>query len=226
MMRSSRSAERGQLVGQVPFNLPARFFLGRFLFGHYLLGHNLPGQFPSAETRQDQSVHRRCTRRGWTLIEMLITLSVMGTITVVAVKTLGAMLRAEYTGVEHVARLMTTSRMARQFRADVHAASKVEIAPDLPTKPLLVVTIDDTRQIQYETHASGLLRTDLRANLAPIKELWRLKQASFQCVETSGPPRIVTLVVRTVVTEPGVTSASGATHRELRFDAVISRDRN
>jgi prepilin-type N-terminal cleavage/methylation domain-containing protein len=171
--------------------------------------------------------HRHDTRirSGWTLIEMLVTIAVIATITGVAVKTLAAMLRSERNGVEHVARLATISRLARQFRADIHKASAIEISTDTPSKPLLLVTVNETQQIQYETKPAGLLRTERRANQQPSIELWRLAKTRFQCVESNGPPRMLTLVIGTLEPDPIQGSSPTGTSKELRLDAVVGRDR-
>ena len=165
----------------------------------------------------------RTSRGGWTLIEMLVTISVMGTLTGVAVKTLSAMLQSEFRGVEHVARLATVSKMARQFRTDIHAASKFELA-NVPNKPLLLISVNETRQIQYEIQPAGLLRTEQRGSQSPIRELWRLKQTRFQLEETAGPTRFLTLVVGTLDPHPSQGSSPTATLKELRIDAIVGRD--
>lgn len=168
--------------------------------------------------------HHNRSRTGWTLVEMLVTISVMATMTGIVVKTLTAMLLSERSGIEHVSRLATLSRLARQFRTDVHAAAKLEISSDLPDKPLLLLTIGDNHNIQYESQPLGLLRTERRANQPLSRELWRLKPAQFQCVESTGSPRFLTLVVGTL--EPNARNKSVVpTMKELRIDAAVGRDR-
>lgn len=163
-------------------------------------------------------------RSGWTLIELLVTLSIMGTITGIAVKTLGTLLRSERTGVDHVSQLVAVSQLSRQFRADVHAATTAEIGTDVPTKPLLRIAIGADRQIQYEKQPEGLLRTEQRPHKTPIRHLWRLKQTEFQCVETTGPPRLLTLVIGTLEAIPAK-MGTPTVAKELRIDAIIGRDR-
>ncbi len=166
------------------------------------------------------------TRGGWTLIEMLITLTVMGSVTGIAVKTLGSMLRSERNGIEHVARLATISRLARQFRSDIHAAGTIEINSSEPTRPLLLITVKDSHQIQYAIESFGLLRTERRPNQSPKSEPWRLNHTRFECVESTGPPRILTLVVATLDASPTPGTTPAAALKELRIVAVIGRDRD
>ncbi len=162
-------------------------------------------------------------RNGWTLIEMLVTVAVMAAITGIAVKTLAAMLRSERNGIEHVSRLQTVSRLARQFRSDIHAATAVELGADIPTKPLLLITVGDAHQIQYEKTPQGLLRTERRASQSARLEPWRLSQTEFQCVETPGTPRLLTLIVDTL--EPGPNKGTAPASKEIRIDAVVGRDK-
>jgi prepilin-type N-terminal cleavage/methylation domain-containing protein len=164
------------------------------------------------------------SRRGWTLIEMLVTIAVMGVLTGVAVKTLAAMLKAERAGVEHVARLATISRMARQFRADIHAATAVEIPTDRPAKPLLVVTIGEDHQVHYEPQPQGLLRTELHKSQPGKRELWRLKHTEFQCAASNAAPEVITLIIRTD-SSLAASSTFKPAPKEIQIDAIRGRDR-
>ncbi|MES2792158.1 MAG: hypothetical protein V4719_21255, partial [Planctomycetota bacterium] len=90
---------------------------------------------------------------------------------------------------------MTVSRLARQFRADVHAATDLQLGAADPAKPLLLVTTDGQHQVQYEIRPQGLLRTETGpAPSVPARELLRLKGTRFRIVESPAPPRMVTLV--------------------------------
>lgn len=179
-----------------------------------------------ASTSTYHTRRRQRGRAGWTLIEMLVTLAVMGTLTGIAVKTLTSMLLAERRGVEHVSQLATMSRLARTFRNDVHQSTTYEISAAEPQKPLLLLTLDANHQIHYETQPLGLLRTEHRANQPVARELWRLQPARFRCVESTGPPRLLTLVVGTPEPHPAGTKAPSAASllKELRIDAVVGRN--
>lgn len=168
--------------------------------------------------------HRPRRRPGWTLIEMLVTLAVMGTLTGIAVKTLTSMLLSEHRGIEHVAQLATMARLARTFRNDVHIATGIEISTDEPQKPLLLVAVDANHQIQYETQPLGLLRTERRANQPVSRELWRLKSARFQCVDSTSTPRLLTLLIGTPDVHTAGAKATAPLLKELRIDAVMGRD--
>lgn len=178
----------------------------------------------SRHSRPTQS-SRRFVRRGWSLIEMLVTISVMAALTGIAVQTMAAMLRAERTGTEHVARLANTARLARQFRADVHVAKSIATNTAALDKPLLLIQAADERQIQYQVDPAGLLRTESRPNQPPRREIWRLKQTQFQCLTSAGPPQQLALVMNTVAADFSATPASQpAAQKVLRIEAIVGRD--
>lgn len=164
-------------------------------------------------------------RRGWTLIEMLVTVSVMASITGIAVKLLTTLLRSERNGIEHVTRLTTVSRLSRQFRTDVHAATELQVSADNPQQPLLQITSEDRRQIQYEIQPQGLLRTEQRPDQpVTVKDLLRLKNTRFRVVESPVPPRLLTLIIETPDTFAVDAKQPAGDSRELRIDAIVGRD--
>ncbi|MDB5337329.1 MAG: hypothetical protein JWN70_2948 [Planctomycetaceae bacterium] len=164
-------------------------------------------------------------RRGWTLIEMLVTISVMASITGIAIKILTTLLRAERNGIEHVTRLTTVSRLSRQFRADVRAATELQLSGDNPQQPLLRVTSEDQRQIQYEIHPQGLLRTEKRPGQPlTVTDLLRFKNGRFRIVESPAPPRLLTLVIETPDTFAIGTKQPAGDSRELHIEALVGRD--
>jgi prepilin-type N-terminal cleavage/methylation domain-containing protein len=61
-------------------------------------------------------------RRGYTLIEMLVVITVSTVLLSVAVGVLHVLSRAERSGREHGNRATIVARLADQFRSDVHAA--------------------------------------------------------------------------------------------------------
>lgn len=175
---------------------------------------------PISRIPASRQSHRRAA---WTLIEMLVTIAVMATLTGIAIKTLTSLMLSERRGVEHVSQLATMARIARTFRNDIHLATGAEISSDDPQKPLLQLTLDANHQIQYEIQPLGLLRTERRSNQSVGRELWRLKPARFQCVDSTGPPRQLTLIVGTSEPLSGGKTATPLL-KELRIDAVVGRD--
>lgn len=167
----------------------------------------------------------RHARRGWTLIEMLLTISLIGTLSGVGVKMLASLLRSEHHGIEHVSRLSTISRLSRQFRSDVHAATAVKIAPDSNATPWLQLTTQAGEDIQYQVHSAGLLRTE-KPPTGPVRnDLLRLKGTRFRCLETTTEPRRLTLIIETTAPYPAASKTAAADGgRELHVEAVIGRD--
>ena len=163
-------------------------------------------------------------RSGWTLIEMMVSIAVIGVMTGMSVKLLTTLLNAERNGIAHVTRLATISRLSRQFRADVHAAQTLEMNQADQTQPLVKIVATGGRQIRYEVQPTGLLRTEQSAAQPVIgKELMRLKGSRFRVVDTPGPPRVLTLVVETPDPFAARPALPASPSRELHIDAIVGR---
>ena len=163
-------------------------------------------------------------RRGWTLIEMLVTMMVAGAMTGVSVKMLSTLFHSERTGIEHVTRLTTVSRLSRQFRADIHAATDLQLAGDAQ-QPLVRITSGDQRQIQYARHPQGLLRTEQRpSRTLNNQDLLRLQGSRFRIEDSKRSPRIVTLIIETPDKFPTDAKQPAGTTRELHIEALLGRD--
>ncbi len=163
-------------------------------------------------------------RQGFTLVELLVTLTLVAAMTGTAVKILATLLRSERTGIEHLTRLTTISRLSRHFRTDVHGATDFQLAKT-PQEPLLRITSGDQRQIQYQVHAEGLLRTEQRPS-QPVNshDLLRLKGSRFRIVETSAPTRLLTLILETPDEFAIDAKQPAGPARELHVEAVVGRD--
>ena len=62
-------------------------------------------------------------RRGYSLIEMIVVMTVGATLMGIAVTLLGVLLQAERDGRTHIGQNASLNRLADQFRRDVHAAA-------------------------------------------------------------------------------------------------------
>ena len=164
-------------------------------------------------------------RRGWTLIEMLVTVAVMGSMTGMAAKMLGTLLHSERRSVEHVTRLATISRLSRHFRADIHAAADWRLPGDNPQLRLIQITTADKRQIQYKIQPQGVLRTEQHSGQPTVvQDLLRLKGDRFRIVESSDSPRILTLIIETPEAL-GTDSKPPTVHsRVIHIEALVGRD--
>lgn len=182
----------------------------------------LPVNHAGAAQARRSSTHRWC---GWTLIELLATMALLTAMTGISAKILTTLLRSERNGTEHVARLVTVSRLARQFRADVHAAIDLQVSADNPQQPLVRITGKDQRKIQYEIQPRGILRTEQRpAQPVASHDPLRLPGTRFRIVESATPPRLLTLVVETPDTFALDPKQPADNAREVRIDAIVGRD--
>jgi prepilin-type N-terminal cleavage/methylation domain-containing protein len=156
-------------------------------------------------------------RRGYTLVEMMFAI----TLTSIVLATVGVMLhgvfRVQRTMADHTQFLDHLSRLAEQFRNDVHQAQSVE-----PAGQSCVVSFRDGKQIEYRVAADGISRTVRRGkeilgrdtHFLPIEFAgqWKLDAAD------AGAKPIATLIVSPV---PRENAESQDDLRQFRIDAVV-----
>jgi prepilin-type N-terminal cleavage/methylation domain-containing protein len=87
-------------------------------------------------------------RHGWTLVELLIVITLVGSISVLATGMLIRLSAAQRTAFEAAQQQGTLARLDLTFRRDVHQAETVEMLPDDKT-PGLRLTIFDGSQVRY-----------------------------------------------------------------------------
>ena len=93
-------------------------------------------------------------RRGYTLVEVLLAV----TLSSIALATVGVMLhgvfRVQRSMSDHAQFIDHLSRLAEQFRNDVHQAKSVE-----PAGQVCVVSLSDGKRIEYRIETDGVSRT-------------------------------------------------------------------
>jgi prepilin-type N-terminal cleavage/methylation domain-containing protein len=171
------------------------------------------------------STSRMKHRRGFTLIELIVVLSLWGAILPLAGGTICLLLRAQTATADSLADGMTLSRFAQTFRADVHAARKAR-GESLPAKLVeeVVLELDSARTISYTTGATAgdIVRTARKGDVTERREEFRLvgTQTRFEV----GPEG------RTVAAlhAPRGFALSGAPivprAPSMRIEAVVGRD--
>lgn len=99
------------------------------------------------------------TRRGASLIEMLVVISTMSVIMTVAATTILWLLRSEASGAKAVAASAGFSRLATDFRRDVHSATGAEMQPQQEGGVQgLTLRLPLTQRIHYEAQANHIVR--------------------------------------------------------------------
>jgi prepilin-type N-terminal cleavage/methylation domain-containing protein len=157
-------------------------------------------------------------RRAYTLIEMIIAISVAATLTGIAMCLLLTMFRSEQSGRAQLAQAESLVRLADQFRQDVHSAlGEAVVNPKDPHDWQFKLTAN--RVVQY-TLANDVLSRQVRSGSKDVqREAFRLPEDSTVAisVDRATNPAVVSLTV-----QPG--EASLRRCHPLRVDAVLGRD--
>ena len=181
---------------------------------------------------QSPSLPSPKARRGSSLVELLITISLGGVVMGLGLGTLHLLLRTDKTLAESLWRSQTVSNLSQTFRRDVHAARAVKIeqpenAPNAnePAPPELVIEQSDGRLVRYSVQDDSLLRTETEGKETRHTERFRFLPGTEVSFET-GMASKVSLVIRSI--NPLPVKANQPHHtipmRELRIEASVGRD--
>jgi type II secretory pathway pseudopilin PulG len=96
--------------------------------------------------------------RGITLIETLVTMTLLVIVMTLAGALLEIVLRVERSGREQQARTIATLRLARLFRSDIHAAESAEAPASDPPGSSLSLRLDPASRVTYEMNRGRLTR--------------------------------------------------------------------
>lgn len=166
-------------------------------------------------------------RRGVSLIELVITMSVAGVILLMGIGTLRLMLTTENNLHHSLKRRQTVAQLSDAFRRDVHAARDViwnEPENDEDSGSLIVELAAD-HQVKYTTDKHTLLRTETQNQQTLQTARFRFSagtEIAFDPRDENG----IAVVIRNHNTTPNSprTTDSRAPQRELRIQAVAGRD--
>ncbi len=115
-------------------------------------------------------------RRGFSLIELLVVISVGTVLLMVAMTVLYTLKETQSKARQRLTEGRVTARLADQFRDDVHAAGRMERVPDeaaLPGRTVWQLTIDPDTFVRYEIQDRAVRRV-LTTGEAKIHEDFRL----------------------------------------------------
>ena len=157
-------------------------------------------------------------RRGLTLIEMVVTISVAAVLTGLAISVLLVMYRAERSGRTQLAQANSLERLADQFRQDVHAALGETVATEKEPQHWRF-DLPEKRIVQYKIANGAIAREESSDSKDVRRESYTLPKDSTVAVSvdrTANPP-VVSLTI-----EPNRDSLRP--HYPLRVDALLGRD--
>jgi prepilin-type N-terminal cleavage/methylation domain-containing protein len=160
-------------------------------------------------------------RRGYSLVELTVVMTVGATLMGIAVTLLGVLLQAERSGRTHAGQNASLGRLADQFRRDVRAAT-APLAAEKNDVGETVWRLDLAagRSVWYVADEDEIVREERIGRTILRQESYTLPKGSFAAVAADGSagPSIVRL---TIVP----TDASLRPGREIRIEAVLGQDR-
>lgn len=170
-----------------------------------------------------KSVRTRRRRRGFTLIEMVVVISMAATILLVAARCLHTICRQNVTSHAFVADNQQWLQLSEAFRRDAHRARSAELSAD--SKELQLFFAEKVA-IRYKQMANGVERIDPTVAEKPRTDrfpLWK-GTASFRLSQEA--PRRATIEYHWLPETAAAALDAGQSPRskELRLDAIVGSD--
>jgi prepilin-type N-terminal cleavage/methylation domain-containing protein len=115
-----------------------------------------------------QSHFRSKHRSGYSLIELLVVIGIMGTAMVIVTLSMHTLYRADHRLRYDWDRQHNVERLTWQLRSDAHAADSVTVSkkPDDPLARVLTLSLPGARTIEYSLAKQGVDRTLKREGTA------------------------------------------------------------
>jgi len=154
-------------------------------------------------------------RRGFTLVEMLIAMSVGTIISAVAIALIVTLMRSENVAQDHIRKSAVESRLADRFRRDVHAAESIDIDD---AGLAWTFTLGPEHAIAYRIDANHIERLETDASKIERRETFILPPDRTAAIETPRRPIVTLSIVQADASDdkrPGT---------PVRFDAVLAAD--
>ena len=132
----------------------------------------LPSVSPSPASRRP-----RHHRSGYTLVEMLVVISVNSVLMAAAVTLLAALVKSDRSGQQHCERTRALVQLAEQFRDDVATASDATIATNQVGETLRL-RFGDERTVEYVRDGKRIRRLEHEGSAASSREAYSLAELS------------------------------------------------
>jgi prepilin-type N-terminal cleavage/methylation domain-containing protein len=114
------------------------------------------------------------SRRGWTLIEMAVCLTIGALVFASAVELLGFAMHADVCGGRAAESLQSLDRLAERFASDVRSAIDVRTTAPKDAATRWTIELPDGRRIEYAFDDHSLLRTTFRADKIADRDAFAL----------------------------------------------------
>jgi prepilin-type N-terminal cleavage/methylation domain-containing protein len=166
------------------------------------------------------------SRRGFTLVELIVAMSIFAVILPLSGWMVYVLLRAQTASADSLVDAMALSRFARSFRSDVHVAlsAKIETNP-LGAHDRVVLKLDSLRTVMYAVHNAGSIERIAKSGerVERREEFWLAgTQTRFE-MEADAATLSAVHSPRAVTSHGG--PATTATIPIIRIECVIARDR-
>ena len=190
---------------------------------------------PVSETAMPETRHGtnrpprdRLPRSGFTLVEMLVVLSVAAVMLGVSVSTIHLLLDAEREAARSVRFNTSVARLAQAFRSDIHASRHVELPASEAGKPIVLVATADGGQIRYELDEHLATRIETEGGRQVHREVYYFPLHSRMRFEHQPDQKLVRLEIDMAAGVSGTravpSAVSDGPKRQLAIEAALGRD--
>jgi prepilin-type N-terminal cleavage/methylation domain-containing protein len=163
-------------------------------------------------------------RNGFTLIEVLVVVSLLAVILPMAGGTIFFLLRAQSQSADGLREAMALSQFSHTFRSDAHAARSGRPSGPGPAQDKMVFDLGDSRTIEYLAERNGLVRrTVRRADVVERREQFRVGVASARFEFADQGKEAAVIVIPRI---PGAAQLDGQSRPAsgIRIAAIVGRD--
>lgn len=165
----------------------------------------------------------RIRRSGFTLIEMVVVMTLMAVILSVSVGAIGLFMRMEGDGAKHLSQASTWFRLSHEFRTDVHAALDAPRTEEENAENVsLELSLPDDLHVVYRATDGAVERVASRDGKTLRTERFRLPPGTVD-VEHDDALGLVRLVFHQRETLPGST-APAAPDESWTISAAVGMD--
>ncbi len=159
-------------------------------------------------------------RRGYSLIELIVVMTVGATLVGIAVTLLGTLLQADRAVRSHHEQNAMLDRLAERFRRDAHAAEgPPAVEKNAEGEPAWRFVLPDGHDVWYVLSSAEVVREERNGKAIVRQESYLLPEDCVVAVAVadSAVPSIVSLLIAPadVSLRPG---------HEIRIDAALGRD--
>lgn len=160
------------------------------------------------------------TRRGHTLVEMMVAMTVFSSVLALAFALMQALLKLEDHATAHADTVTMTGRLARIFRSDVHRAESVELDIGSTAATGLLLRNRTTTRVRYRLDQKRVVRVEYDGDRVRSNDAFPLPMGTawFEVTEADGYTQA------TLVFDRRVTRRKRGDARTLRFDAVLGKN--